>query len=120
MRPYAFDLGSGKYLSMCVYVDNLVTAAADAADAVRAMKCFEEELDSNWSLSLKDGSREVIVPEPNPQAFSSEEYPRKNMLTCLGHQIAESGSLGPDWLPVQKTNVGCLLADMRPQGHAKA
>lgn len=86
-----------------MYVDNIKTAAShESAHAIQAIKVFEPVLNSRWALSLKDGSPEIIIPEPTCQQFESDEYPRKSVLTCLGHQIAASGSLTSDWALCKK------------------
>lgn len=95
MRLAAFNLGDDRRLSMCVYIDNIVAASHDAAHAIQSMDVFDSVLHSRWGLSLKDGSRAVIIPEPIRQMLESEEYPRNPVLSCLGHQIAASGSLTP-------------------------
>lgn len=94
----AFQVGDTGRLSICMYIDHIIAVASSATNAITSLETLEDALKETWSLNLKPGSREVLVPTPTRQVVTDKKL--KNItkeLQCLGHVISSNGSPTPDW-----------------------
>lgn len=62
IRRLGFRMDSDNVLMASTYVYHIWTVSHESAMAVRNLEIIEERFKQGWGLTIKDGSREFLVP----------------------------------------------------------
>lgn len=97
LRSRGFKVANGRTLCIGAYVDNIYTMVCTGNDAVAMARCVEESLQTRWRLSIKEGSREYLIPKGSAHTSSDPDFELLEDMAMLSHIIFSSGSMRPDW-----------------------
>ena len=90
--------GDGAEWGFASWIDNLYCLARCEANAVAAMRLFEEQLAARWRLALKDGSRTVMSCRGQPLPSEPPTgWKRGDFFDVLGHRLCPSAGDEADW-----------------------